>query len=108
MLFNSLIALAPIVGLISGNPLPTDGPDSNNEIRNSDTCPTTIHILPPMTAGPTRTVWTTTSTQTVTIDCGGCTTYSVSYVHLGPGPVVIYTTTTTVAQPSVTTALKCA
>lgn len=76
-------------------------------VATATSCPKLIPYLPKLTWGPTKTVWTTTSTHTNTIDCGPCSTYSLLYVPIGVPPVIIFTTTTTAVAPSVTTVLEC-
>ncbi|OAQ62207.1 hypothetical protein VFPPC_07140 [Pochonia chlamydosporia 170] len=71
-------------------------------------CTTVIPILPAWTWGPTRTIWTTTTTATAHVDCGLCTAIARTYLNLGVPPVVIFNDTTTVAVPSTTTVLRCA
>ncbi|QPH04694.1 hypothetical protein C2857_001904 [Epichloe festucae Fl1] len=70
-------------------------------------CTKTIFGIPPWTAGPTRTIWTTTTTSTKYVDCGGCTAVARSYLPLGPGPVLLFTTTVTAAEPKTTSVLAC-
>ncbi|KAJ2906328.1 hypothetical protein MKZ38_002044 [Zalerion maritima] len=59
------------------------------------------------TMGPTSTMWATTTTDTMWIDCGECT--DAAYFHRigGLGPVVIYNTTVTATEPSSTTGVVC-
>lgn len=62
--------------------------------------------IPKVNLGPVRTVYPATVTTTTTVNCGICTA-AEWYGLIGPGPVVRFTTTTTMATPSVVTELKC-
>lgn len=59
------------------------------------------------TFGPTSTVYTTTSTVTESIDCGTCNKVKPTVLAFGPGPVVHFEATTTVAEPALETAYVC-
>lgn len=69
---------------------------------------TTMPLFPTFTHGPTRTRYTATTTVTGRVDCDGCRHLAMSYVNLGVGPVVIYTTTVVARTPSATTVFECA
>ncbi|KAG6054426.1 hypothetical protein E4U17_003795 [Claviceps sp. LM77 group G4] len=71
-------------------------------------CTTTLYTFPPFIWGPTRTIWTTTTTSTDYIECGPCTAVTTSVVPDGPGPVVHFNTTITEKKPSPATAFACA
>ncbi|QUC15961.1 uncharacterized protein UV8b_00202 [Ustilaginoidea virens] len=92
------VALAAVA---TANPLPEQEAPTGG-------CTKTIAVLPPFTWGPTSTVWTTTTTLTRPVDCGGCTSVATRDIEVGPGPVVFFTTTVTATGPSTTTVLACA
>ncbi|KAG6064504.1 hypothetical protein E4U32_000205 [Claviceps aff. humidiphila group G2b] len=71
-------------------------------------CTTTLYELPPFIWGPTRTIWTTTTTSTESINCGPCTAVTTAIIPDGPGPVVHFNTTITEKKPSLATAYACA
>lgn len=108
-----------LVGASMANPVPQmdnvaaigdlDGRDViyDPTATSPSACTTVIPILPSWTWGPTRTIWTTTTTATKDVDCGRCTAIARTYFPFGVPPVVIFTTTTTVAGPSPTTVLRC-
>ncbi|KAG6176718.1 hypothetical protein E4U25_007403 [Claviceps purpurea] len=70
-------------------------------------CTTTLYELPPFIWGPTRTIWTTTTTSTESINCGPCTAVTTAIIPDGPGPVVHFNTTITEKRPSPATAFAC-
>ncbi|OAA67935.1 hypothetical protein SPI_00130 [Niveomyces insectorum RCEF 264] len=78
-------------------------------------CTSTLHFLNPLaggktTHGPVKTVWASTVTTTEHRDCAGCRFLSIDSVHAGGhGPVVVFTTTTTLdaATPSTAVAYAC-
>ncbi|EFY85768.1 hypothetical protein J3458_005360 [Metarhizium acridum] len=98
-----LLALAVALATSTmANPVP------NPAAADEPACTTTMIMGPKWTSGPTRTVWTSTTTATSEVDCGGCNDVTQSTLFLGVGPVVEFTTTTTMAEPSTTTAYACA
>ncbi|KAM4062129.1 hypothetical protein HRG_008978 [Hirsutella rhossiliensis] len=112
-----LLAIAACLAAVSANPLPANEaaaiPEAEmlvkeqpDAVRASE-CTTTVPVFPTFTFGPVRTVYTTTTTATHLVDCGGCNHLALSYVHLGVGPVVFFTTTTTAQTPAATTVLEC-
>ncbi|KAG5957478.1 hypothetical protein E4U58_005984 [Claviceps cyperi] len=71
-------------------------------------CTTTLYRFLPFIWGPTRTIWTTTTTSTESINCGPCTAVTTAIIPDGPGPVVQFNTTITEKRPSPATAFACA
>ncbi|KAK6338169.1 hypothetical protein TWF730_002244 [Orbilia blumenaviensis] len=68
-------------------------------VANADSgapCTTTLRIFPQMDLSPTKTVFLTTVSAVNAVACEGCV-LKTEYFPLGPGPVVIKTTTITVA-----------
>ncbi|KAK5993969.1 hypothetical protein PT974_07407 [Cladobotryum mycophilum] len=107
-LYNGLLSLAFLTSLVSANPVPAfQDQDLVNDGLATEHCTTTIESFAAFTHGPTRTIWTTTATSTSLVDCHGCDTLATSYAHFGPGPVVMFSTTITVAEPSITTVFQC-
>lgn len=70
-------------------------------------CQSVLPILPKFTFGPTRTIFTTTTTHTSTVDCGICEDVVPMIVPLGIPPVVLFNATTTASTPLVTTEYEC-
>ncbi|KAG6016241.1 hypothetical protein E4U54_001912 [Claviceps lovelessii] len=71
-------------------------------------CTLTMWELPQFNLGPTRTVYTTTTTATDAVDCGICTAVTTALFPDGPGPVAHFTTTVTEPYPTTVTDYKCA
>ena len=68
------------------------------------TQPVPLHL----TFGPVETIWTETETATVFVDCGTCENLQTSTVHfIGKGPAVVFTTTETATEPTVSTTYLC-
>lgn len=101
-LSRGFIALALVSSLASANAMP-----AVESVVPSGHCTTTAALFPTITFGPVYTVFTATTTATRLVDCGDCDTLAISHVHVGPGPVVFFTTTVTATTPAVTTVLKC-
>ncbi|CAH0058573.1 unnamed protein product [Clonostachys solani] len=80
--------------------------DQDGKLQPSQ-CQSVLPILPKFTFGPTRTVFTTTTTHTSTVDCGICEDVVPVIVPLGIPPVVLFTATTTASTPYVTTEYEC-
>ncbi|CAG9977929.1 unnamed protein product [Clonostachys byssicola] len=70
-------------------------------------CQSVLPILPKFTFGPTRTIFTTTTTHTSTVDCGFCEDVVPVMMPLGIPPVVLFNATTTASIPYVTTEYEC-
>lgn len=105
-----LIGLVAVMAAsVQGNPVPQMDDEPNMAARDAYEagCTLTVPIFPPFTAGPTYTVWTTTTTKTRHVDCGSCTAVTTSHLPFGPGPVVFFTTTVTATEPRKTTVLAC-
>lgn len=88
-------------------PTPTAGPGAKdarspqNRIQPA-ACPTTLVVQPERSAGKTATTYSTITTSTVTVDCGGCPLV-VSTALAGYGPPRTLVTTTTLPIGAVTT-----
>jgi hypothetical protein len=65
-------------------------------------CPTTLVVQPERSAGKTATAYSTITTSTVTVDCGGCPLV-ISTALVGYGPPRTVETTTTLPVGAVTT-----
>ncbi|GAB0133427.1 hypothetical protein EsDP_00001837 [Epichloe bromicola] len=91
----------------NANPDPQTDKAGDEVIASPPGCTKTIFGIPPWTAGLTRTIWTTTTTSTKYVDCGGCTAVAESYFPYGPGPVLLFTTAVTAAEPKTTSVLAC-
>ncbi|EQL03406.1 hypothetical protein OCS_00865 [Ophiocordyceps sinensis CO18] len=105
-----LVAIAACLATVSANPLPAGEAEmlaNSPDVARASDCTTTVAIFPTFTFGPVRTVYTATTTATHLVDCGGCDHLALSYIHLGVGPVVFFTTTVTAPTPAVTTVLEC-
>ncbi|KAJ6443155.1 nucleolar GTP-binding protein 2 [Purpureocillium lavendulum] len=81
--------------------------NNNDDDAKTAECPHRVLKKHQFTYGPTSTVWTTTTTTTHHVNCGPCTALHVSRVHLGVGPQIQYTATTTATVPYTTTVLQC-
>ncbi|KAG9254313.1 uncharacterized protein F5Z01DRAFT_655126 [Emericellopsis atlantica] len=95
-----LLALSPAVAYARPG---TGAPDS----LESGVCTSTMLNLMSLDFGPTTTVFTHTTTTTVSLDCGGCISVVEKYIPLGVPPVVFFDATTTVDEPAVKTAYAC-
>lgn len=108
MYAGQLIGLAmAMASPASANPDPQTDKAGDEHEASPPGCTKTIFGIPPWTTGPTRTIWTTTTTSTKYVDCGGCTAVAKSFLPLGPGPVLLFTTTVTAAEPRTTSVLAC-
>ncbi|OAA46151.1 hypothetical protein NOR_02904 [Metarhizium rileyi] len=105
------LALALVTSTIA-NPVPQGGRNEHVEFEAredaSPGCMKTMPLIEAFTWGPVETIWTTTTTTTHSVDCGTCTAVTSNYLHFGPGPVIFFTKTTTVAEPSTSIVLACA
>lgn len=81
--------------------------NSFNIQKETGGCGRIIHKVAAFTFGPTKTVWTTTETVTQTVDCGECGRVEITQIPMGPGLVIFFENTTTVAEPSLTTTYVC-
>ncbi|KAJ2968334.1 hypothetical protein NQ176_g9229 [Zarea fungicola] len=61
--------------------------DSDDK-SSATSCPKRLFHAPHFTWGPTRTVWTSTTTVTQEVDCGGCSDLQIFHIPSGPGPAV--------------------
>ena len=68
---------------------------------------TVFHGPPAFHMGPTKTVYTTTATATVSVDCGECSALSVKMIPGALGPVTHFTTTVTAEEPYITSVFVC-
>lgn len=83
-------------------------PGLDNDDKSSATsCPKRLFHAPHFTWGPTRTVWTSTTTVTQEVDCGGCSDLQIVHLPFGPGPAVFFNTTVTATTASTTTVAAC-
>lgn len=95
-----------LLPLVAGNPLPP----SSSTADGGDVCTRVMFIEPSFAANAVKTVYTTTSTTTSTVDCGSCTglqTTTLPPLVLGVPPVAFITSTTTASEPSVTVEHVC-
>ncbi|KAK9445834.1 hypothetical protein VB005_00948 [Metarhizium brunneum] len=90
-----------------GNDLAARGALNNPAAPDEPGCTTTRPVAPQWTAGPVETVWTSTTTVTETVDCGGCNEVQATPMYWGVGPAVFFTTTTTAETASTTTVYAC-
>ncbi|RDA92156.1 hypothetical protein CP533_5609 [Ophiocordyceps camponoti-saundersi (nom. inval.)] len=88
--------------LILPNPHPN--PAASQE---TGSCHKMLPLVMPINLGPVRTVWTTTTTTTRSIECSACPEVTVSWLFLGVPPVARFTTTTTAKTASTTSVLAC-
>lgn len=98
-------AAPPMNRAFAMTPPPAPTPTATEQGRGESDGPTTScvkHLLhaPHYTWGPTLTIWTSTTTVTEKINCEGCTSVQLDYLHFGPGPVISFNTTVTAATPS--------
>ncbi|KJZ79448.1 hypothetical protein HIM_00917 [Hirsutella minnesotensis 3608] len=110
---SAVLAVAACVASVSANPMPAAEAAVVKDFGvveqpAASHCTTTVAVLPHFTAGPVKTVWTSTETAIRIMDCGACDAVDLRYIPLGPGPVVFFTTTVTAATPSITNVLQCA
>jgi hypothetical protein len=95
----ALIALLPFACAI-----PAPGQPG---LKHSDTCTSTMLLRPDFDFGPTSTVYTRTTTTTISMDCGDCTSVMWDFIGFGVPPVVFFDATTTAQEPAVETAYAC-
>jgi hypothetical protein len=106
-LFTTLLAAACAPAAMAAAIATTTSINSFSFQQQAPGCEKLIYKAGGFTFGPTKTVWTETETVTQTIDCGGCDRVLVTQLPMGPGLVIFYENTTTVAEPSLTTTYLC-
>ncbi|KAL7795157.1 hypothetical protein V8C37DRAFT_45459 [Trichoderma ceciliae] len=74
---------------------------------DGENCTARVFQVPKINLGPTRTVFTTTTTASRIVDCGTCTNASPIPIPLGVPPVAIFKTTVTAKEPYTETELVC-
>ncbi|VUC22408.1 unnamed protein product [Clonostachys rosea] len=108
---KSLVASLVLASLVRASSPAGSGklPEKRDQDENlqPSQCQSVLPILPKFTFGPTRTVFTTTTTHTVTVDCGICEDVVPVLLPLGIPPVVLFNATTTATIPYVTTEYEC-
>ncbi|KAG5950828.1 hypothetical protein E4U53_004326 [Claviceps sorghi] len=70
-------------------------------------CTYTVYTAHPWNLGPTRTLYTTTTTTTDGVNCGVCDHVTAKPFPDGPGPVAHFTTTIVAATPTTVEAFTC-
>lgn len=81
--------------------LPFEGAEEGEQ------CTATIFSVPSIDLGPTRTVYTTTTTTPRTVHCGNCTNASPVPLPVGVPPVALFTTTVTATEAYTEAELVC-
>ncbi|PTB43490.1 hypothetical protein M441DRAFT_56487 [Trichoderma asperellum CBS 433.97] len=76
-------------------------------VQGDEDCTARVLQVPKLNIGPTRTIFTTTTTTDRIIDCGPCTNNSPIPIPLGVPPVAIFKTTVTAVEPYTETELVC-
>ncbi|KAL9489581.1 hypothetical protein ACSS6W_001858 [Trichoderma asperelloides] len=76
-------------------------------VQGEGDCTARVLQVPKLNIGPTRTIFTTTTTTDRIIDCGPCTNNSPIPIPLGVPPVAIFKTTVTAVEPYTETELVC-
>ncbi|KAH6610136.1 hypothetical protein Trco_000156 [Trichoderma cornu-damae] len=74
---------------------------------DGENCTARILQAPEFNLGPTRTVYTTTTTALRIVNCGACTNVSPISIPLGVPPVAVFTTTITAKEPYTDTEFVC-
>ncbi|KAM0257866.1 hypothetical protein ACHAQJ_004170 [Trichoderma viride] len=75
--------------------------------QGSENCTARVLQVPKLNLGPTRTIFTTTTTASRIVNCGTCTNASPVPIPLGVPPVAIFHTTVTATEPFTATELVC-
>jgi hypothetical protein len=73
----------------------------------NENCTARVFQVPKINLGPTRTIFTTTTTASRIVNCGTCTNASPIPIPLGVPPVAIFKTTVTATEPFTATELVC-
>lgn len=81
--------------------------DSGVLVDGGENCTARVLQVPKLNIGPTRTIFTTTTTTDRIVNCGTCTNNSPIPIPLGVPPVAVFKTTVTAVEPYTETELVC-
>ncbi|KAM0465063.1 hypothetical protein ACHAPV_002058 [Trichoderma viride] len=81
--------------------------DSGVLFQGDGDCTARVLQVPKLNIGPTRTIFTTTTTTDRIVNCGTCTNNSPIPIPLGVPPVAVFKTTITAVEPYTETELVC-
>ncbi|KAL6910296.1 hypothetical protein GGI43DRAFT_6782 [Trichoderma evansii] len=81
--------------------------DSGVIVQGDEDCTARVLQVPKLNIGPTRTIFTTTTTTDRIVNCGTCTNNSPIPIPLGVPPVAVFKTTVTAVEPYTETELVC-
>ncbi|PNP39025.1 hypothetical protein TGAMA5MH_09251 [Trichoderma gamsii] len=81
--------------------------DSGVLFQGDGDCTARVLQVPKLNIGPTRTIFTTTTTTDRIVNCGICTNNSPTPIPLGVPPVAVFKTTVTAVEPYTETELVC-
>ncbi|KAL7902630.1 hypothetical protein HDV63DRAFT_24536 [Trichoderma sp. SZMC 28014] len=81
--------------------------DSGVLLDGGEDCTARVLQVPKLNIGPTRTIFTTTTTTDRIVNCGTCTNNSPIPIPLGVPPVAVFKTTITAVEPYTETELVC-
>jgi hypothetical protein len=123
---KSALLAAALASIAVANPLPQGGTiargegvvdemteyadfenDSGVLLKRDDDCTARVLQVPKINIGPTRTIFTTTTTTDRIVNCGTCTNNSPIPIPLGVPPVAVFKTTITAVEPYTETELVC-
>lgn len=109
MMVSQILVALVAVGAAMAKPVATNAGLEPTRAGDSSpsSCARTVFHAPQFTWGPTKTVWTSTTTATKAVYCGGCDELEITTLAFGPGPVVFFTTIVTASTASTTTVLVC-
>ncbi|KAL7923075.1 hypothetical protein ACQKWADRAFT_66410 [Trichoderma austrokoningii] len=75
--------------------------------QGGEDCTARVLQVPKLNIGPTRTIFTTTTTTDRIVNCGTCTNHSPIPIPLGVPPVAVFSATVTAVEPYTETELVC-
>lgn len=115
---KSALLAGALLYIAAGSPLPQGGADEMMEYvdfgddsgvlyQGYGDCTARVLEVPKLNIGPTRTIFTTTTTTDRIVNCGTCTNNSPIPIPLGVPPVAVFKTTVTAVEPYTTTELVC-